>query len=206
MQASVPVALWQYTADPGDQARLDALRAASGYDWTAVRPFRDKEEAGHEEPWYAYLRGDNPDYPAAILGAAHAQARRRLALMEQHAGQEVAEPDIHLWQNLNPVVTEALTQLTWGAPQVVYNGGLTQARVRYYDAAAAPAGAAAGCGRAGQLDRPGGDHGDPGQPVRRRGPHGGGAGRRVRRARHRDRGIHVRCGGVGRAAHRIHQP
>ena len=133
VQASVPVALWQYTADPGDQARLDALRAASGYDWTAVRPFRDKEEAGHEEPWYAYLRGDNPDYPAAILGAAHAQARRRLALMEQHAGQEVAEPDIHLWQNLNPVVTEALTQLTWGAPQVVYNGGLTQARVRYYD-------------------------------------------------------------------------
>jgi hypothetical protein len=133
VQASVPVALWQYSADPADQARLDALRAASGYDWTAVRPFRDKEEAGHEEPWYAYLRGDNPDYPAAILGAAHAQARRRLALMEQHAGQEVAEPDIHLWQNLNPVVTEALTQLTWGAPQVVYNGGLTQARVRYYD-------------------------------------------------------------------------
>ena len=53
--------------------------------------------------------------------------------MEQHAGQEVTEPDIHLWQNLNPVVTEALTQLTWGAPQVVYNGGLPQARVRYYD-------------------------------------------------------------------------
>jgi hypothetical protein len=32
------------------------------------------------------------------------------------------------------VVTETLTQLTWGAPQVVYNGGLTQGRVRYYDA------------------------------------------------------------------------
>ena len=134
VQASVPVALWQYTADPADQARLDALRAASGYDWTAVRPFRDKEEAGHEEPWYAYLRGDNPGYPAAMLAAAHAQARRRLALMEQHAGQQVAEPDIHLWQNLNPVVTEALSQLTWGAPQVVYNGGLPQARVRYHDA------------------------------------------------------------------------
>ena len=134
VQASVPVALWQYTADPADQARLDALRAASGYDWTRVRAFRAKEEAGHEEPWYAYLRGDNPGYPGAMLAAAHAQARRRLALLEQHAGQEVTEPDIHLWQNLNPVVTEALTQLTWGAPQVVYNGGLTQARVRYYDA------------------------------------------------------------------------
>jgi hypothetical protein len=72
VQASVPVALWQYTADPADQARLDALRAASGYDWTSVRAFRDKEEAGHEEPWYAYLRGDNPGYPSAILAAAHA--------------------------------------------------------------------------------------------------------------------------------------
>jgi hypothetical protein len=34
------------------------------------------------------------------------------------------------------VVTEALVQLTWGGPQVVYNGGLQQARVRYHDAAA----------------------------------------------------------------------
>ena len=32
------------------------------------------------------------------------------------------------------VVTEVLTQLTWGAPQVVYNGGIAQARLRYYDA------------------------------------------------------------------------
>jgi hypothetical protein len=99
-----------------------------------VRAFRDKEEAGHEEPWYAYLTGDAPWYPVAGLAAAHAQARRRLALMERLAGEEVGEPDIHRWQDLNPVVTEVLTQLTWGAPQVVYNGGIAQARLRYYDA------------------------------------------------------------------------
>jgi hypothetical protein len=34
------------------------------------------------------------------------------------------------------VVTEALVQLTWGGPQVIYNGGLQQARVRHYDAEA----------------------------------------------------------------------
>lgn len=135
VQTSVPMALWHYTADPDDRARIDALRSASGYPWQRVRAFRDKEEAGHEEPWYAYLAGDAPDYPAAGLAAAHAQARRRLALMEQLAGQEVREPDIHRWQNLNPVVTEVLTQLTWGGPQVVYNGGMAQARLRYYDAA-----------------------------------------------------------------------
>ena len=134
VQTSVPMALWHYSADPADRARLDALRAASGYPWPEVRAFRDKEEAGHDEPWYAYLTGDAPDYPAAGLAAAHSQARRRLALMERLADEEVREPDIHLWQDLNPVVTEVLTQLTWGAPQVVYNGGIAQARLRHYDA------------------------------------------------------------------------
>jgi hypothetical protein len=62
--------------------------------------------------------------------------RHRLARMERHRDQDVAEADIHLWQQSNPVVTEALVQLTWGGPQVLYNGGLQQARVRYYDAAA----------------------------------------------------------------------
>jgi len=54
--------------------------------------------------------------------------------MEELAGQEVREADIHRWQDLNPVVTEVLTQLTWGGPQVIYNGGPAQARLRYYDA------------------------------------------------------------------------
>jgi len=54
--------------------------------------------------------------------------------MRAYRGTDVAEADIHLWQQCNPVVTEALVQLTWGGPQVIYNGGLQQARVRYYDA------------------------------------------------------------------------
>ena len=54
--------------------------------------------------------------------------------MQAYRDIDVAEADIHLWQQCNPVVTEALVQLTWGGPQVIYNGGLQQARVRYYDA------------------------------------------------------------------------
>jgi hypothetical protein len=133
VQTSVPMALWHHTGDPADRQRLDSLRAASGYSWSTVRDFRDKEEAGHEEPWYAYLCGDNPDYPEAALAMAQVQARRRMALMEQHGGDDVPETRIHVWQNVNPVVTEALAQLTWGGPQVVYNGGAAQARLRYYD-------------------------------------------------------------------------
>ncbi|WP_410618642.1 hypothetical protein [Amycolatopsis sp. cmx-8-4] len=136
MLMGVPVALWHHSASAGDRDRLDRLRTASGYDWRTVRPFRSKEEAGHEEPWFAFLAGDDPGYPERILAAAQAQVRHRLTRMERYRDRDVPEADIHLWQQSNPVVTEALVQLTWGAPQVVYNGGLQQARVRYYDAQA----------------------------------------------------------------------
>ena len=109
-----------------------------------VRPFRSKEEAGHEEPWFAFLAGDNPRYPEKILAAAQAQVRHRLARGRRTGTSTSSEADIHVWQQCNPVVTEALVQLTWGGPQVLYNGGLQQARVRYYDAEPAPPRPAAG--------------------------------------------------------------
>jgi hypothetical protein len=64
--------------------------------------------------------------------------------MDLYRGVDLPEADIHLWQQSNPVVTEALVHLTWGGPQVIYNGGLQQARVRYYDADAARPGLPAG--------------------------------------------------------------
>jgi hypothetical protein len=134
MLAAIPMALWHHSNDPADRQRLEELRKAAGYDWQTVRSFRSKEEAGHEEPCFTYLAGDNPDYPEMILSAARAQVRRRLARMRAYRDIEVSEADIHLWQQCNLVVTEALVQLTWGGPQVIYNGGLQQARVRYYDA------------------------------------------------------------------------
>jgi hypothetical protein len=134
MLTAVPMALWHHGGDAADRRRLDELRQAAGYDWRTVRSFRSKEEAGHEEPWFTFLAGQNPDYPEKILAAAQAQVRHRLARMQAYRGTDIAEADIHLWQQCNPVVTEALVQLTWGGPQVIYNGGLQQARVRYYDA------------------------------------------------------------------------
>ncbi|MET7280653.1 hypothetical protein ABZS29_20610 [Kribbella sp. NPDC005582] len=134
MMMAVPAALWHHSAAAVDRERLETLRTSSGHDWRVVRPFRAKEEAAHEEPWLAFLAGDNPAYPEQILAAAQAQVRHRLARMERYRHEDVVEADIHLWQQSNPVVTEALVQLTWGGPQVIYNGGLQQARVRYYDA------------------------------------------------------------------------
>ena len=134
LMPAVPVALWHHSGDPADLSRLQDLRKRSGYDWRTVRSFRSKEEAGHEEPWLTFLAGEHPGYPEQILAAAQAQVRHRLARGKTYRDIDIDESDIHVWQQCNPVVTEALVQLTWGGPQVLYNGGLQQARVRYYDA------------------------------------------------------------------------
>jgi hypothetical protein len=41
---------------------------------------------------------------------------------------------VHHWQQINPVHTEGLIQLTCGGPQIIYHGGLLHVRLRYYDA------------------------------------------------------------------------
>jgi len=133
MQMSLPLALWHLSQDPRDGERIERLRRASDdRAWREIRPDRTKEEAGHETPWLAYLSGGNPDYPERALGVALGQVADRLAALARRPGP--SEPsDLHHWQHLNPVVTEILSQLTCGAPQQLYNGGLWHARIRYRD-------------------------------------------------------------------------
>ena len=133
LQLAFPVWIWWFSQRSSDRDILDRIRERSGYDWSAVHQYRDKEEAGHEAPWLTYLAGSNPNYPETALRMALGQVAHRMALI---ADTDPEEPivDIHRWQQVNPVVTEILTQLTTGAPQVLYNGGLPFARVRYGDA------------------------------------------------------------------------
>lgn len=128
-----PTALWNITMAADDWARIEALRTVEKYDWRTVIPYRNKEDAGHEQPWLRYLAGDNPTYPEAILQATYAMVMHRLALIA-HDQADLTKVNIHHWQEHNPVICEALVQLTLGAPQFIYNGGLLHCRVRYFDA------------------------------------------------------------------------
>ncbi|GAA5066773.1 hypothetical protein HNP84_001005 [Thermocatellispora tengchongensis] len=132
-QLGLPLWLWQAGGDPADLERIERIRRESGYDWRPVRHFRNKEEAGHEAPWLAYLRGENPGYPEAMLTAALGQVERRMKLIDADRA-DLGEIHVHHWQRLNPVLTEALLQLTTGTPQVLYNGGLLPTRLAYFDA------------------------------------------------------------------------
>ncbi|MDE0461878.1 MAG: hypothetical protein OXH93_05705 [Caldilineaceae bacterium] len=133
MSPVYPTAVWNMTMDPADWERIEALRRVEKYDWRRVQGFRNKEDNGHEQPWLRFLAGDNPDYPEQMLAATYGQVCRRLALIREDV-EDLTLVHIHHWQQLNPVITEALVQLTLGAPQIIYNGGLLHCRLRYYDA------------------------------------------------------------------------
>ncbi|MFE6891184.1 hypothetical protein [Streptomyces sp. NPDC057694] len=136
MPGQLPLSLWHFSREQADQDRIEELRAGAAWDWTAVHTQRIKDEAGHEEPWYEYLQGRNPDFPERMLTSALASCAERVAAIEGDTTDPAVGPDIldiHHWQHLNPVVTEALLQLTTGSPQVLYNGGLAQLHVRYHD-------------------------------------------------------------------------
>jgi len=128
-----PTAIWNISMAEADWQRIEELRAVEQYDWRVVKTFRNKEDGGHEQPWLRFLAGENPDYPEQILLASYANVCRRLELIRTDDA-DMTQVHIHHWQWHNPVVTEALVQLTLGAPQIIYNGGLLLCRVRYFDA------------------------------------------------------------------------
>jgi hypothetical protein len=127
-----PTAIWNITQREDDWQRLETLRQNEAYDWREVLSFRNKEDNGHEQPWLRFLAGDNPDYPEQILAATYEQVCRRLEMIRIDE-QDLTTVNIHHWQEHNPVITEALVQLTLGAPQIIYNGGLLHCRLRYFD-------------------------------------------------------------------------
>lgn len=133
MSPVYPVALWALTGSAADWSTVIDLRDTCGYDWCQVHTFRGKEDAGHEAPWIEFLAGRNPAYPEQALRAALAIAHWHLDQIRADTA-DLSRVSIHHWQERNPITTEALIQLTLGAPQIMYNGGLLIAPVRHFDA------------------------------------------------------------------------
>lgn len=134
MVMSQPLWLWYLSMSDEDTKLMEELIEGIAPYGRYVSPTRNKEEAGHEAAWYLYLTGRFPEYPEAALAMALGQVARRMRLMETEVFSGPGGVNIHFWQEVQPIVTEILTQLTIGAPQVLYNGGLQVARLRYFDA------------------------------------------------------------------------
>jgi hypothetical protein len=127
-----PLQIWYISQNNRDAARL--LEAYGSHTaWKEILPGRGKGDDIHIGPWYCYLRGENDAYPRQILDIQWMEVARRMQKIREDDG-DPEQWDVHHWQELNPVHTEALLQLTCGGPQIIYHGGLLHVRLRYFDA------------------------------------------------------------------------
>lgn len=127
------VHLWYASGEERDRERARRLRTGTAGRGGATGLATDlKDFGGNGFPWLAYLDGECPGYPIEILQHNLEHVRERVAAVDED-DQDPATYDDYYLARRNPVTTEALVQLTWGAPQEVFNGGLPLATVRHFD-------------------------------------------------------------------------
>ena len=98
---------------------------------------------GNTAQWFAFIRGRDPGYPVRRLETTLATIAAQIARFRAPENDPMTmdhyreSMTIHMWQDMTPVLCEALVQLTMGAPMHVYHGGLQHASLRWFDAEAA---------------------------------------------------------------------
>jgi hypothetical protein len=98
----------------------------------------DLERTGND-PWMAYLQGRNPTYPETALQRDLQGMQNRLAQVRRDsttASQRLADN----MMDYNPVAVDGLIRLTLGGLPPGRDGGLLNARLRYFDPARKRAG------------------------------------------------------------------
>jgi len=130
LAATEPIHLWAASMEARDWSRLERLRQGEEASWDTVVP---REVRGSDDRnWVCYIAGELPDYPEQILRANYTEVCQRLEVIRNDEA-DLTLVDEHHWQGKNPVVTEALSQLTTGGQQTNCWGGLSVGRVRYFD-------------------------------------------------------------------------
>lgn len=125
--------LWYMSLDDADRDRVRRLRNHDTKPWRGVDPTPStKHGAGEEYAWLSYLDGAYPDYPEEVLRAARSRLYHQCRRMDEE-GEPPANPTEDYLRDRNPVFHRALLQLTMGAPQPIYYGGLVMAQLRHFD-------------------------------------------------------------------------
>ena len=125
--------LYHLSMADGDRDLL--LRARAGEvvrDWTDAKPPSEKNDGTFEGGRFLYYEGENPDWPETTLQWEYEAAVDGLDTVRRES-RDAEQLIVDNVQPPLPVVTKGLTQVALGAPQSVYNGGLNQGVVRYFD-------------------------------------------------------------------------
>ena len=125
--------LWYLSQNGEDRERLDErFPNRSGFkelpqDWGA-----SKAGICRPTPWLMFVDGEHPAYPEQVIDSTRGCMVQALDRLDRDETDPETRECYH-FQNLNPVVPEALVQMTMGTPSAIYNGGLLQSHVRFFD-------------------------------------------------------------------------
>jgi hypothetical protein len=134
-----------HARDDGDRKQYPTMYGAEGwYSWRDVswnvgalevwywsQRSGDRARVGRND-WLEYLDGRNAGYPEQALERDLNSIQQRVSAMRR----DTTTPAKRLADNMldyNPAATEALVQLMWGALLPGREGGLLNARLRYFD-------------------------------------------------------------------------
>jgi hypothetical protein len=99
--------------------------------WYWSQKPQDLERAGNGG-WIGFVRGQNPSYPEQALERDLNAIQQRMAAVRKDttpAAKRLADNML----DINPAATDSLVQLMWGALLPGREGGLVNARLRYFD-------------------------------------------------------------------------
>ncbi len=133
MHASDVAHLWAMSMEAADQERARKIAKKTGSKFDINAWHHTKDSGGHDGSWLAYMRGEYPKYPEAILNHNLSQVEARLNFMANDEEDPANYGDAY-FQRRNPITCEGLVQLTCGGPLPHYNGGLFVTRLRHFDA------------------------------------------------------------------------
>ena len=125
--------LYHGSLSKGDYELIARVRAGDVMnDWNDVPVTGEKNSGETERARFQYYDGQNPDWPEKILDADYQNVSNTFERIknEDRDAQSLIEANV---MPPNPVYTKGLTQVTMGAPQSIYNGGILRATVRYFD-------------------------------------------------------------------------
>ena len=128
-----PTHLWFISREEKDMEFLRLIRNHKTQSWEKLHMGYSKYQGGQDAMWTNYLAGGLPEYPEVIMKHSLQQVYSRVKRMAEDTQPPEKYSDAYL-QFRNPVTVEGLVHLTMGGPMPLYNGGLLQVSVCWYDA------------------------------------------------------------------------
>ena len=84
------------------------------------------------KPWSLFVEGRNDSYLCGVFESTARSIHHALDRLDADDTDPETRECYH-FQPMNPVVPEALVQMTMGTPSAIYNGGLLQTHLCYFD-------------------------------------------------------------------------